>query len=250
MTYNLFVKHGIGGFNILNLEEEKLSIVIDAYFEGLYKFTLSGTEYNWGDLKVIKIFRNESSFDNKKIKEYCQERGGWISVFGASPLISPDLLERLGQEITTELLKDTPFGGNSKKFEKSGEFIAHSRIESLNSIHSQNFDLSKLIAICKEINNSWSTENYYTVGLLLRTIINHISPIFNIEFTTFGQVIANYGGQSFKKSMEHLNISLRSIADSYTHDLIRKKEILPSRQQVDFRANVDLLLVEILKILT
>lgn len=50
--------------------------------------------------------------------------------------------------------------------------------------------------------------------------------------------------------MDHLNISLRSIADSYTHDLIRKKETLPTRQQVDFRAKVDLLLGEIARILS
>lgn len=247
MTFNLFIKYGIGGFNILNLPEEKLPIILSAYKKGDYKFTISGAEYNWGELKELKIFRNESSFTNEKIEEYCQKNAGWIRVFGAGHLISPNLLGKLGPDVTGELLEDIPFGSSLGSEENYDEFIDQARIQSLDNLENQKFDLKKLITICNELNSNWAVENYYTVGLLLRTIINHVPPIFDPTYTTFGHVIANYGSQSFKKSMEHLNISLRSIADSYTHDLIRKKEILPSKQQVDFRANIDVLLVEILR---
>lgn len=249
MNYNLFIKYGIGGFNILNLAEDKLPIVVNAYKNGNYKFTIGGTEYNWGDLKVLKIFRNEASLSATNIEQYCQQDGGWIQVFGAGALVSPQFLERLGADVTDEFLDDRPFGADKKITDKNEAYINYERIDQLKNTKSLKFDLTKLVAICNELNGNWENANYFTVGLLLRTIINHVPPIFNKDFTTFAHVTANYGGQSFKKNMEYLNISMRSIADSYTHDLIRKKETLPTRQQVDFRANIDILLAEIIRFL-
>lgn len=248
MTYNLFIQFGIGGFNILDLAEEKLPIILNAYKNGDYKFTVSGTEYNWGDLKILKIFRNESSLKPRQIEDYCQEKAGWIKVFGAGALVSPDILQRLGSDVTEEFFGDIPFGSHKKTSDNNELFISQTRISELNKAKIQDFDLTKLITICNELNSNWVNESYYTVGLLLRTIINHIPPIFDKNYTAFAHVVANVGGSSFKKNMDHLNISMRSIADSYTHDLIRKKELLPTRQQVDFRANIDLLLSEIIRI--
>jgi hypothetical protein len=104
-----------------------------------------------------------------------------------------------------------------------------------------------LIRLCQELNSNWINNNFFTVGLLLRTIINHVPPLFG--FQTFDQVVANYGGgTSFKKNMDTLNQSLRSIADHYTHLTIRKKEPLPNEIQVDFKQNLDFLLSEIVSL--
>lgn len=250
MNYNLFIKYNVGGFTILDLNEKKLPIVVDAYKAGKQKFTINGTEYDWGELQILKIFRNESSLNAREIEKYCEEGGTWVKLFGAGHVISPEFLESLGSNSTDEFLGDTPFGGDELiEIRNKPDYINKERITELRTIKSQFFDVSKLTTLCTEVNSNWAIGNYYTVGLLLRTIINHIPPIFSNEFTSFGNVIANYGNQSFKKNMEHLNISLRSIADNYTHDLIRKKEILPNQQQLEFRANIDILLAEIIRII-
>ena len=68
---------------------------------------------------------------------------------------------------------------------------------------------------------------------------------------TFNKVANNYseGSKSFKKSMIHLNDSMRNIADSYLHQSIRKKENAPNDTQVNYSQDVDLLLDEIIRIL-
>ena len=47
--------------------------------------------------------------------------------------------------------------------------------------------------------------------------------------------------------MGHLDKALRKIADSYLHLPIRRKEILPNQNQVNFSADLDVLLAEIVR---
>jgi len=124
-------------------------------------------------------------------------------------------------------------------------YVDIDRINKLKSIESQ-FDYSKLIRLCEELNSNHSHGNHYSTAKLVRTIINHIPPIFG--FDTFPQFVAGYGAKSFKGVMEHLDKSLRNIADGYLHEKIRKREILPNKNQVDFRRELDVLLSEIIRI--
>lgn len=123
-------------------------------------------------------------------------------------------------------------------------FVHKVRIEQLTEIKNSNYDLNKLIKILEEINDNYSLGNFYSVAMLGRSVINHIPPVFG--FKTFNEVSNNYGTKSFKKNMSHLNISMRSIADNYLHDTIRKKESLPNENQVDFSRDLDVLLGEII----
>ena len=61
--------------------------------------------------------------------------------------------------------------------------------------------------------------------------------------------VSNYGaaGTSFKKSMEHLQKTLRNIADSHLHQNIRRKKSLPTETQVDFRIALDQLLSKVIR---
>lgn len=83
--------------------------------------------------------------------------------------------------------------------------------------------------------------------MLVRAILDHVPPLFG--FRTFAEVSANYGaaGTSFKKSMEHLQKTLRNISDSHLHQNIRQKESLPTETQVDFGAALDQLLGEVIR---
>lgn len=135
-----------------------------------------------------------------------------------------------------------------EKKSSNQHFINPNRLIELNNISNNSFDLSKLIRFCEELDYAFLNENYLSVGVLMRAIIDHIPPIFGCK--NFSEVSNNYNGtKSFKKSMEHLNVSLRNISDSYLHTHIRKKETLPNKTQIDFSSDMDVLLSEIIRIL-
>lgn len=136
----------------------------------------------------------------------------------------------------------------NKKNVHGKKFIHKERIEELNEIKDSKFDLGKLIKMLTEINDNYSLGNFYSVAMLGRSVINHIPPIFGFE--KFSEVSNNYGNSSFKKSMSHLNTSMRSIADNYLHTTVRKKESLPNENQIDFSQDFDVLLGEIVIKLT
>lgn len=84
--------------------------------------------------------------------------------------------------------------------------------------------------------------------MLVRAITDHVPPIFACKI--FAEVANNFAGaRSFRGSMQNLNVSLRNIADAHLHVQIRKSEILPTEGQVDFRADLDVLLAEVVRLL-
>lgn len=136
---------------------------------------------------------------------------------------------------------------DSKKLGEGSIYVDPQRIQDLELIENSDFDLSKLIQKCKELNIAYSTESYFSVGMLTRSIIDHVPPIFGKR--NFSDVAGGYGTRSFKDSMNHLDKSSRKIADSLLHTQIRKKEVLPSKTQVNFSSDLDVLLAEIIRIL-
>lgn len=91
-------------------------------------------------------------------------------------------------------------------------------------------------------------ECYLGTAMLTRGLLDHVPPVFGMK--SFSEVANNYagGGKSFKGTMQHLESGARNIADSHLHGQIRRKETLPEPQQVDFRAGLDALLAEIVRI--
>jgi hypothetical protein len=66
---------------------------------------------------------------------------------------------------------------------------------------------------------------------------------------TFKEVANNYSGnKSFKDAMQNLENFLRKISDGFLHLTIRKSEVLPTVNQVEFIAPFDLLLSEIIRV--
>jgi hypothetical protein len=131
---------------------------------------------------------------------------------------------------------------------KVNNYISETRLKELRSITSQKYDLARLIRMLEEINDANEKHSYISIGLLCRAIIDHVPPIF--MYKSFSEVANNYkGSKSFKGSMLHLENSLRKISDSHLHTQIRDREVLPTFHQVDFRADIDVLLAEIVRIL-
>lgn len=128
-------------------------------------------------------------------------------------------------------------------------FVDESRITDLRRLSSSDFDLTKVIALCEELNQSYRSQCYYAVAALTRTLLDHVPPLFSCR--TFTEVANNYsGGKSFKDCMKRLDEAARAIADMHLHAHIRQTEVLPNRTQVNFSNEADVLLAEIIRSLS
>jgi|GEM_PF-1518905 len=129
-------------------------------------------------------------------------------------------------------------------------FVDEARLADLRQLSPADFDLRKLIALCDELNLCYRSQCYFAVAALTRALLDHVPPVFS--FDAFAKVANNYsgGGRSFSGSMRHLESSARHIADGHLHGRIRKKESLPTRTQVNFASDVDVLLAEIVRLLS
>jgi hypothetical protein len=122
-------------------------------------------------------------------------------------------------------------------------------MDELAALAAPRFDLSRLLGLLRELNDCQERHCYFAIAAPVRTILNHVPPIF--EAKSFAEVANSYGdgGKSFKESMVRLDEAARSIADQHLHAMIRAREVLPTITQVDFSNELDLLLAEIVRIL-
>jgi len=129
--------------------------------------------------------------------------------------------------------------------EKPKDFISQRNIEQLKEISNENYDVSRLIKYCEEINDNFIGENYSSVVFLSRAILDHCPPIFGQR--NFDSVVAQCGGSSFKSVLGRLNTSLKKIADHHIHKHISKKESLPVEEEIDFSTDLNFLLGRIIE---
>lgn len=125
-------------------------------------------------------------------------------------------------------------------------YVEYSRLNELRSL-SGKWDLSRLCKLCEELNTSYQSKCFMAVTMLIRGILDHVPPAFGCK--NFSEVANQYGGpRSFKESMQRLDESLRPIANGHLHTHLRASESLPTRNQVEFRAELDVLLSEIIRL--
>ncbi len=256
MRYNLFISNSTGRFNIFDISEDQLQKAIKAYLDGASSLTLSGKKFLLDDVDVFNIytFETESSHE-EEIKYYINNVN-----FGVKDeyetFLPVKTLALMGKDVTDDFIGDSAYGEGSIKSKKTIElgntqFISISRIEELKRINPTQLDLVRLIKLCEEANDNYNLKNFMSVAIICRAILDHVPPIFALK--TFDEVSNNYGdpnsNKSFKKLMNHLNISLRNIADKYLHQIIRSSETLPNENQINFSPDLDVLLEEIVRIL-
>ena len=134
------------------------------------------------------------------------------------------------------------------KSNTAATYGSEARIFQLAAIKSREFDFTRLIALLHELNAAARSNNYLSVAFLVRAVIDHVPPIFGFRY--FVEVSNNYGATaSLRRHMEHLQKSLRNVADAYLHETIRSQEDLPQLPQVDFRSAVDHVLGEVVRVL-
>jgi hypothetical protein len=123
------------------------------------------------------------------------------------------------------------------------EYVSRERILELRELRKCQWDLARLLKLCEELNAACESESWMACAMLVRAITDHVPPVFNCR--NFSEVSNNVAPKSFSKSMKHLDVSLRNVADSHLHTQIRQSESLPTFIQVNFCADLDVLLAEI-----
>jgi len=127
-------------------------------------------------------------------------------------------------------------------------YVDLDRLRELRSLKIKNFDLKRLVRMCEEINHCFKRRDFIATIALVRSILNHVPPIFG--YRNFTEVSNNTSlARSTRESFNFLESHSRKIADAYLHIPIRDSEILPTRTQVDFSQSLDVLLGEIVRIL-
>jgi len=127
-------------------------------------------------------------------------------------------------------------------------YVSPTRLSEIRGLTSANWDCSRLVRMLEELNTAYAHRSHMSVAMLIRAITDHIPPAFGCK--TFAEVANNYAGtKSFRGSMQHLHGSLKNIADAHLHVQIRRSETQPNEAQVDFRADLDVLLSEFVRLL-
>jgi len=138
-------------------------------------------------------------------------------------------------------------GNGSRITGTRSAFVDLSRIEALKALPAGQWDFTRLIELCRELNVAAANDCHMSVGFILRSILNHVPPIFGME--SFARVASEYPfAKSIKSAMARLQAQGRDSADFHLHQPIRKREALPAAAQVAFSQELDVLLSEVIRV--
>lgn len=127
-------------------------------------------------------------------------------------------------------------------------YVDAQRILQLQSIRNGKWDMKRLVRLLQEINIAHAHEMHMATAMLMRAVTDHVAPI--LQCKNFSEIANHYPApRSFSEQMKQLDVSMRKVADTHLHLQIRKSEVLPLAPQVDFRAALDVLLSEIVRVL-
>ena len=184
-----------------------------------------------------RLFARLEMLGLDRVKHDLLEHLGRREVGGA-----PDVREAAWEWVR---MREAETAGKSKAATATLGLIAEARLEELRKVLSGEFDFSKLIRLCEEINVAYREGCYCATAMLTRAVLDHVPPLFSKA--TFNDVASHYGSRSFKEAMQHLNNASRSVADGHLHEQIRRREALPTAQQVNCAQQLDVLLAEIVR---
>lgn len=140
-----------------------------------------------------------------------------------------------------EASADPEYGENVAS---NSAFLNADLLLALKALPAPKFDVSKLVKMCEELNDSYARGNYISAALLIRAVMNHTPPIFGAN--SFREVVSQ-SGRSVKAILARLEDEARPIADLHTHMHIRKKEHIPSKNQIEpYKAPFEILISEVI----
>lgn len=156
-------------------------------------------------------------------------------------LIPTELIERIQKALEISLTELSEFAARG---DPGDVFVAVEVIDALRQCRNTKYDIAKVVRFCEELNSSFAAGNYLASILLIRALLNHVPPVFGQN--TFQQVVSQTA-RSVRELLKPLEEIARDVADLHTHALIRHKENLPTKNQVEpFKANVEVLLHEVI----
>ena len=212
-----------------------------------YVSSLSGDGSSWTlsiTDEVMELFRSDDStqyLDERLSDGYrpdepflYDERLRWSRTNNPPPIVPADIFRpTINQNIG----------------QVTSSFVSPERLDALRELESTDFDCTRLICMCDELNECAARSNVHAVIMLIRAILDHVPPVFG--YVNFNQVASNYGngGKSFKKSVERLENQTRKVADRLLHMPIRDREIAPHMSEVSFAPEIETLLAELCRLL-
>lgn len=126
-------------------------------------------------------------------------------------------------------------------------YVHLSRIEALKTLPQDQWDFARLVELCRELNAAAANDCHMSTGFILRSILNHVPPIFGME--NFARVASEFPfAKSVKSAMGRLQAQGRDGADFHLHQPIRRHEVLPTAAQVGFSQELDVLLGEVIRV--
>ena len=190
-------------------------------------------------------FEGDAQFLNHYLTVKCNGCGT-VSFCHAWSCTEEEEYDERGRPFLRLHKKHYPEVGQASKATSEG-FLDAERLKEFRSLPKKHFDTTRLAQMLTELDLSYRDGSYLSCILLLRGILDHVPPIFGMK--SFAEIANNYSGsgKSFRESMQHLEGSSRKIADSYLHSQIRTEETVPIKTQVEFRADIDVLLGEIVR---
>jgi hypothetical protein len=134
---------------------------------------------------------------------------------------------------------------NGNASENDNIFINKRHIIDLEEIPHMEFDATRLIKYCYEVNDNFRLGNYSSVIFLCRAILDHCPPIFG--YPNFASLSAQMPKSNVQKIISRLDESLRQIAIHHIHKQIGPKEVLPVIEEIDFRNEINTLIGRIIE---
>ena len=173
-----------------------------------------------------------------------QGSGGYLG----GPSLSAVKSSRAVIEGGVNQIRRKPTQALAKSKTNDPTYVSPSRLAEVRALNSTSWDVSRLVRLLEELNTAYANRSHMSVAMLVRAITDHVPPVFGCKI--FAELANNYAGaKSFRGSMQHLHGSMKNIADAHLHVQIRRSETLPNEAQVDFRADLDALLSEFVRLI-
>jgi len=173
-----------------------------------------------------RVFRAYNELEN----EYKLEPIGKKTLDGGYPVwskITPTgkaiTDNSLGTEMSTQTVEKAQKTVNPDSYSLTDEYVTSDLLSSIRALDGVKFDTKKLVAMLNELNFNVGANNVHSAHALVRSIIDHIPPIFNKK--NFSEVASNYSWpKSDKEKVEGLQKIFRPDADLSLHQKISVKD--------------------------
>ena len=143
--------------------------------------------------------------------------------------------------ISNDFREDLQKQQNHNYVKNADSFINNVFISDLERIYHKEFDLTRLVKYCREVNENFQHGNYFSFLFVSRAILDHCPLIFG--YPTFDSLCEQLPTRNSLKSVaSKLNGSLKKIADHHIHKQIGSKETLPVEQEIDFKSDMNFLI--------